>query len=81
VAEADSAASWRVSVHHTGANTLVTVQRQTWPPAAVRYFGDPVVVARIPQDSPGYEVELDRASTTARQRATQLNRLREEVPQ
>lgn len=76
-AEADSSATWHVTVNHTGANTLVVVQRMTWPPEPVRYFGDPVVVARIAQDASEYEVELERARTTARLRANQLNGFRE----
>lgn len=64
-AQALAAARWEVEVKHHGSNTLVKVKRTG--------SGDPMTIARIAEDSAGYEVELQRARATARQRADLLN--------
>lgn len=65
LAEEERTARWRVGTKIHGSNTLVVVQRH--------HSGDPMVIARIAEDSEGYEAELHRAWATARQRAALLN--------
>jgi hypothetical protein len=76
MATARENATWQVEVRHRGTFTEVVVQRTARMATGWRPLDDAVIVAKIGQDSANYEVELDRAGSTARQRASQLNGFR-----
>lgn len=69
-------AEWRVDVtQHSGATQVLVQRMAPLTSGSWRPLDEPVIVASVPQDSASYEVDLDRAAATARQRARQLNGL------